>query len=689
VADAPLTLTTASLNLVEGHYDNLVVASFTDADPAATAADFQAVIHWGDGFVSTASAAQGTIVPNGQGGFNVLGSHTYDNGSLVTPDGAQPLAPFSVQVYDLGPSDTPATAVHQDTGGPGNGPYQQGTHTLTTVVQVAHLSQRVAQGGVWDPAVQGPITSLNYSYDFCVFSGPSTTSQVAVGFLVKQGDNYYVAGYGGVGQNGWITGTTQTASSFTLVAGNGPSTPDFSAWGLPLEFGYFTANSGSGVLETLVWGIANFKVTINGTTYQDTNFNDSDWINLTLRADNLGAAMASQTGSLTVTAAPLSLKLAPLTFTEGQPNSNVVVASFTDADLAVPAANFQATIQWGDGFVSTASAAQGTIVPNGQGGFNVLGSHTYAEEAQNLPFSVQVQDLGRWDTPSREGNMATGGPTGGPYEQGRDIFTTQIYTAHISARVAQNGVYYPAVSGPVTSLTYSFDFCLFSGPSTVDQYAVGLMVKQGENYYVSDYTDIAQDGWNIGQTLTASHFYLISGSGPAAPDFSATGAPLQFGFLTAHTCLGLQTFVWGIANFKVTINGTTYQDTNFNDSDWTHVALVSDDLGEAQSSKSTALTVADAPLALLNLVEGSNSNLVEGSNSNVVVASFTDGDAAGRVSDYQATIQWGDGSSSAGSIVANSAGGFNVLDSHTYAEEGQNMRVKATPGLIYVCKQTA
>src|SRR5208337_5280136 len=316
-----------------------------------------------------------------------------------------------------------------------------------------------------------------------------------------------------------------------------------------------------------------------------------------VQVQDQGGSSASQATKVTVADAPLTLTTASLNLVEGH-YDNLVVASFTDADPAATAADFQAVIHWGDGFVSTASAAQGTIVPNGQGGFNVLGSHTYAEEAQNLPFSVQVQDLGRWDTPSREGNMATGGPTGGPYEQGRDIFTTQIYTAHISARVAQNGVYYPAVSGPVTSLTYSFDFCLFSGPSTVDQYAVGLMVKQGENYYVSDYTDIAQDGWNIGQTLTASHFYLISGSGPAAPDFSATGAPLEFGFLTAHTCLGLQTFVWGIANFKVTINDTTYQDSAFNDADWTHLTLCADNLGAATASQASTITVADAPLTL-------------------------------------------------------------------------------------------
>jgi hypothetical protein len=49
------------------------VATFTDGNPNATAADFQAIITWGDGQTSP-----GTIVYNpAQGSFAVLGSHTY------------------------------------------------------------------------------------------------------------------------------------------------------------------------------------------------------------------------------------------------------------------------------------------------------------------------------------------------------------------------------------------------------------------------------------------------------------------------------------------------------------------------------------------------------------------------------------------------------------------------------------
>ena len=52
-----------------------------------------------------------------------------------------------------------------------------------------------------------------------------------------------------------------------------------------------------------------------------------------------------------------------------------------------------------------------------------------------------------------------------------------------------------------------------------------------------------------------------------------------------------------------------------------------------------------------------------------VVASFTDGDPGGTVSDYGATIDWGDGTFSAGT-VGTSASGFTVSGSHTYQEDG-------------------
>jgi hypothetical protein len=53
-----------------------------------------------------------------------------------------------------------------------------------------------------------------------------------------------------------------------------------------------------------------------------------------------------------------------------------------------------------------------------------------------------------------------------------------------------------------------------------------------------------------------------------------------------------------------------------------------------------------------------------------VVASFTDADPGGTLSDYAATIDWGDGTSSAGAVVGTSGSGFTVSATHTYQEDG-------------------
>jgi N-acetylneuraminic acid mutarotase len=80
VADAPLTfIIRNSLNMTEGTSFSGVVGTFFDADPSGVASEYVATISWGDG-----SSSEGTVSSNGQGGFDVSGSHTYvEDGSYV------------------------------------------------------------------------------------------------------------------------------------------------------------------------------------------------------------------------------------------------------------------------------------------------------------------------------------------------------------------------------------------------------------------------------------------------------------------------------------------------------------------------------------------------------------------------------------------------------------------------------
>jgi hypothetical protein len=65
---------------------------------------------------------------------------------------------------------------------------------------------------------------------------------------------------------------------------------------------------------------------------------------------------------------------------------------------------------------------------------------------------------------------------------------------------------------------------------------------------------------------------------------------------------------------------------------------------------------------------GTNISASEGKPFTGPVASFTDPDTSSTAAEYSATIVWGDGSSSAGTITGGS-GTFSVAGSHTYAEE--------------------
>ncbi len=77
------------------------------------------------------------------------------------------------------------------------------------------------------------------------------------------------------------------------------------------------------------------------------------------------------------------------------------------------------------------------------------------------------------------------------------------------------------------------------------------------------------------------------------------------------------------------------------------------------------LAISDQAIA----ATGTNFSSTEGKPFTETVASFTDADINATAADYSATIGWGDGSSSAGTVTG-AAGAFTVSGSHIYAEEG-------------------
>jgi hypothetical protein len=98
----------------------------------------------------------------------------------------------------------------------------------------------------------------------------------------------------------------------------------------------------------------------------------------------------------------------------------------------------------------------------------------------------------------------------------------------------------------------------------------------------------------------------------------------------------------------------------------TATVVLSDDApGTATGTATATIDVADAPLA----ATGTAVTSVEFTAFSGLVATFTDADPNGTVTDYTASIDWGDGTTTVGTVAA-AAGHFNVSGSHTYGEDG-------------------
>lgn len=92
---------------------------------------------------------------------------------------------------------------------------------------------------------------------------------------------------------------------------------------------------------------------------------------------------------------------------------------------------------------------------------------------------------------------------------------------------------------------------------------------------------------------------------------------------------------------------------------------VADKGGSVLPMTGTATVVKPAPVVSARTISAT-----EGAFFTTQVATFTDADSSLTAASFSATVQWGDGTSSNGSVSSNGAGGFAVSGSHAYADEG-------------------
>jgi hypothetical protein len=638
VDDAPLKARAGALTppaAIEGvAVANAVLFHFTEYNPNSTLSDYTATVTWGDGSVETSAAnsADVQVVAHSGGGFDVVGSHTYaEEAAGLT---------FSVSVTDAG----------------GGAPVGGSTNTFKV------LDASLSFGALTPPAAVEGVAFTNVPVLHFTDADPNgTASDYSV--LVMRGDGSSVTLTGTASLNGQI-----------VASGNG--------FDVQLSYTYPEELPNGGF----------------GISVKDAGFNYS------FGSPTLSVADAALTAGV----------LTPPAAVEGAAVSNTVLFHFTDADSAGAASDYTATVTWGDGSVETSSAnpTDVQVVAHAGGGFDVVGSHTYAEEATGLTFTVSVTDAGGAGPVSASATfnvadaslapLALNPPT--PVEGaavsnavlfhfvdadpngtssdykatvtwGDGLVDTSVANAADVQIVAQNGGGFDVVG----SHTYA------EGAAGLN-FAVSVADASDAPISASTVINVADAGLSSGAFTPPPAVEGAAFTNLVVFHFTDADPAAAVGDYSALVTLGDGTTVTLTstvsASGQIVANGGGF-DVQLSYSyaeeltNQTFSVVVTDNASSANGSTS-AFNVTDAALTAGTVTPPSPIAKVRVTNA--VLFHFADADPVGAATDYTATVTWGDGSVETGSakpadvqVVAHNGGGFDVVGSHTYAKAAKGL----------------
>lgn len=369
---------------------------------------------------------------------------------------------------------------------------------------------------------------------------------------------------------------------------------------------------------------------------------------------------------------------ATITAVEGSDSGIQTVATFTDPGGVESLADYSAVINWDDG-----TKATGTISES-NGTFAVSSNHTFAEQGTYTLFVTITHD----DSPpitvtssaiaSDPAVVATGGFSL-TAAQGSDSGSQTVATFTDPGGAEAVGDYSATIDWGDGSAATAGDISFANGTCTVSgdhafnsagTFAITVTVA-----HESAPAAIATSSAVVSPTtpVRASGGFWVrdvegqdSGSQTVAT-FRASGGvtdPALFNALIAwgdgSSSAGSISFAAGVFTVK---GSHGYAEEGY------YAVNTTIQIGNAAVGAATSHARVSDPAVIstgdfvVNAVENSASG-------NQTVATFVDPGGAEDVSDYSATVHWGDGSSSAGTICF--AGGvFTVQGNHTYLREGQ------------------
>ena len=350
------------------------------------------------------------------------------------------------------------------------------------------------------------------------------------------------------------------------------------------------------------------------------------------------------------------------------------------AALAVPGwdhgpADLTVSIDWGDGHTSA-----GTLVGTAAGTFTVFGANTYAEEGRyavtvkvadrsaagfTIATTATVADAGLAADPVPV-EAAAGVPFAGPVATFRDANPGAVAADFTATITWGDG---GASAGTVAADATTADQFVVTGShlySSAGTFPVGVVIADvGGSTATAAGSAAVRSAAGASFAATADVPFAtvvatVTGAGPdAAGDFTATidwgDGTTSAGLLTPDPAGGDRFLVLGASTYlaagQYPVNVAITSPTGF------------------QANVGGTATVGPAPDAPPTALPALPIAAQSGSPVRSVVAAFRDADPSGGPADFSGVIAWGDGSTSAGSVVAapGAPGLFFVVGSHTYA----------------------
>lgn len=368
----------------------------------------------------------------------------------------------------------------------------------------------------------------------------------------------------------------------------------------------------------------------------------------------------------------------PITAQEGAAFSGPVT-TFTSPDSGP----FTAAVDWGDG-----TTTAGTVSGSSGGGFTVAGTHSYAEDGAYTTRVILTDAF--LESGTSLSTTATVIGTATVSEGGVSIVASPIRLVEGTAFSGQVGTFTdPGSPDPASAFTASIDWGDGSN-------SAGTISGSAGSYSIAGSHTYADEG-SFTATLTVSETGIAGGTtalktlvsvaeGDVLTGTGATISPTEKAAFSGAVATFKDTGYPGNSpnDFKGTIdwgNGVTSQGTvtGSNGSftvggghtyaeDGTYalkITLADDTPGTASLTVNGTAQVGEADLSIIAVpIRSTQSQLFTGT-----VGSFTDAGSPDAATAFGAAINWGDGTTSAGTVTG-AGGQFSVSGSHTYSSPG-------------------